>query len=294
VTDRIPGEEIVAQLGGERVALTQAPVLHRVLEALCQRAGLPRPTLFVIPDPEINAFTTGSAPERALVAVNAGLLRHATESELESVLAHELGHVVHGDVQAKTRIALGCLGARVAGRVAGHAIASTIDDDDDLVSGGLKLLAGLAVSLGSDVATSVYTTQRNHEHEFRADAYAAELTGKPWALASLFAKLERAPGSGEMPAELAQLFFTPPRAAFTVSTHPPIAERIRRMTALPSSSPSAPEAGGFCPGCGGRLRRGRCASCPRSRPRSTVCGCCGARGAAERAFCTTCGAARDV
>ena len=295
MNETIPGETLVAHLGGKRVARNDAPAYHGAVSSLCGSGGIHEPALFVIPSPEINAFTTGSGPERALVAVNVGLLRNATESELEAVIAHELGHVVHGDVQAKTRIALGSFGARVAGRVAGGALIGSIDEDDDLLSAGLKLLGGLAVTLAVDAGTAAYTTHRNHEHEFRADAYAAELTGKPWALASLLSKLERAPGTGDMPAELAQLFFTPPLSSvFGISTHPAVDERIARISACESRVEREKAAVGFCARCGERLREGHCVACSPQRKALSACSSCGALLSGEDRFCVKCGEARDV
>ena len=274
----LPGLRVVTQLGGVQVDATRAPALVESVERLCRKAGIAASHTFVVPDHTLNAFTTGSGPDCSLIAVHAGLLRQASPDELDAVVGHEIGHVVHGDVRQKTKIALACVGARVAGRVAGGAVAATIDDDDDLLSAGLKLAAGVALSIAADSATAIYTTRKNFQHEFRADAYAAELTGKPWALAAFLQKIERAGSGGDLPAEVAQLFFSVPvAAAVGVETHPPTVERIERARAVAATVPErdAIQAKGFCPRCGARQTSRVCKACKPERPALRSCPHCG-------------------
>lgn len=287
----LPGLDIVMRLGGQRVDGTRAPALVESVERLCKHAQIPAAHVFVVPDRTLNAFTTGSGRDCSLIAVHAGLLREATSDEIDAVVGHEIGHVVHGDVQHKTRVALACVGAQLAGRVAGHAVAATIDDDDDWLTAGLKLAAGVAVSVGTDLATAAYTTSKNFEHEYRADAYAAGLTGKPWALASLMQKLERQPAGGDLPAELAQLFFSLPMAAMIgVETHPPMEQRIERVSSMPAQVPEAKASRtqGFCPRCGARRTGRACRSCKPERPKLRACPHCGTWLRGEGGSCPAC------
>jgi heat shock protein HtpX len=288
----LPGLDIVNQLGGERVDATHAPALTHAVERLCERAGIPTSHVFVVPDTTVNAFTTGSGRDCSLIAVHAGLLREATPDELDAVVGHEIGHVVHGDVKQKTKIARACLGAHIAGRVAGSAVAATINDDDDWLSAGLKLAAGVAVSLATDTAAALYTTRKNFESEYRADAYAAKLTGKPWAVASLLQKLENQSVGGDLPAELAQLFFSVPTAAMIgVETHPPTEQRIDRVRALRARVPESGAVAirGFCSNCGARRTGGVCRVCKPQRQRLRACPTCGRWLRGEGTSCTECG-----
>ena len=77
---------------------SQAPGLHQMVERLAQKAGLPTPKIYVIPQDSPNAFATGRDPEHAVVAVTQGILRLMNDEELEGVLAHELSHVKHRDI----------------------------------------------------------------------------------------------------------------------------------------------------------------------------------------------------
>jgi len=178
-------------------------------------------------------------------------------------------------------------------------VMSTIDDDDDLLTAGLKVLGGLAVSAGTGIATNLYTTSKNFEAEFRADAFAGRITGKPWALASVFEKMMRPPGNGELPAEMAQLYFTPPLAcAIGVRTHPDSEDRVRRMREMPAEQPEEESAGGveFCAQCGAHAMSGqrRCTECGKAvDPALSVareCPSCAAPREGDAAFCTRCGA----
>lgn len=294
----IPGSDLVRGLGGVRVNATQAPALCGAVTTLCRAADVTASETWVVPSDDLNAFTTGDGPHASLIAVHTELLKCASPHELEAVVGHEIGHIVHGDVQSKTRIALGCMAARVAGSVAGSAVMHTIDDDDDLLTAGLELLGGLVVSAGVDSATNAYTTHRNFDSEFRADAYSAQLTGKSWALASLLEKLATPPGNGDVPAELAQLYFGLPKScAFGVQTHPPIEERIARAQAVPpavAAPVNAAEAQAFCSECGGRPGSESCGCTCGNRPSSAVrgapkCSHCGATRLDASAFCDRCG-----
>src|ERR1700691_2134624 len=84
--------------GAQPVTREQLPRLYAVMERLCQKAGLPMPKLYVIPQPAPNAFATGRNPKHASVAVTAGLMELMNDDELEGVIAHELSHVRNYDI----------------------------------------------------------------------------------------------------------------------------------------------------------------------------------------------------
>src|SRR3989442_5916554 len=88
---------VLASYGAQPVGRQDAPELYSIVEGLANRAGIPMPRLYVIPDPALNAFATGRSPSHAAVAATEGILRALDRDELEGVLAHELSHVINRD-----------------------------------------------------------------------------------------------------------------------------------------------------------------------------------------------------
>src|SRR6266508_1446676 len=93
---------VLAMTHAQEVGPAEAPRLYEMIERLTQRAGLPMPRLYVVPDPSPNAFATGRSPEHAAVAVNQGLLEVLNADEVEGVIAHELAHVKNRDILIST------------------------------------------------------------------------------------------------------------------------------------------------------------------------------------------------
>src|SRR5262249_26301590 len=93
---------VLAPRRAQEIGPAEAPAFYTIVRRLTERAGLPMPRLYVVPDPSPNAFATGRNPEHAAVAVNEGLLNLLNEDEIEGVIAHELSHVKHRDVLIST------------------------------------------------------------------------------------------------------------------------------------------------------------------------------------------------
>jgi heat shock protein HtpX len=236
---------------------TVAPQLFAVLNELAQRAGLARvPGLYYIPSRVNNAFAVGGR-EDAVIGITDGMLRTLSLRELAAVLAHEITHVRHNDIRV---MALADLITRMTQLLA--------------VAGQLLLLVGLplwlaglwdisfvgiALLLLAPTATALLQLALSRTREYHADLGAARLTGDPRGLASALAKLERGPGGW-----LEQVLF-PSRHnpdPSRLRTHPPTAERIRRLLEL------APADGSPLPGTGiaQRLVRAHPPHTPRQRP----------------------------
>jgi heat shock protein HtpX len=222
--------------GAQEVTEAEAPDLHRTIRSLCQRAGLPMPRVCVTPEAAPNAFATGRDPQHAAVAVTEGMLRIATPEELEGVLAHELSHVRHRD------ILISSVAATLAGAI--MVLARMVmwlpmfggrDDEDE--GGGIAGTIILAVL--APVAALLIQMAISRSREFLADEGAAQLTRKPWALASALDKLELAaqqiPMADANPAQ-SHMYIVNPLAGFSFAslfrTHPPTEERIARLRAM--------------------------------------------------------------
>jgi heat shock protein HtpX len=221
------------------VSRAEAPQLYAAVQRLTDRAGLPMPTLHLIPSNQPNAFATGRNPEHAAVAVTEGILEILSPDELEGVLAHELAHVRNRD------ILIASVAATIAGAISfvatmarwGAMFGGSSDDDDN--PGGV--LGVLVASLVAPLAAMIMQMAVSRSREFAADALGAEIAGRPQGLASALRKLEvmsqRVPMKVN-PSAAPMFIVNPLRGAWAqgasrmFSTHPPTEERIRRLNEL--------------------------------------------------------------
>ena len=219
----------------QEVNKNNAPMLYQIVENLSQKANLPMPKVYIVPDDVPNAFATGRNPKHAAVAATQGLLNLLDENEIEGVLAHELSHVKHYDILT------GSIAAVFAGAIAmisNMARYSSRNNNSNNRSNGL--FAVLAVVL-LPIAASVIRFGVSRTREYEADEGAANLTQKPQYLASALAKLEgyaKNYSLNKATSETAHMFiinpFSAQKADFSslFSTHPSTADRIRRLKAL--------------------------------------------------------------
>jgi heat shock protein HtpX len=236
-------DQIVLRMyGAQEVSPAQAPELWSIVRELAQRANLPMPRLYIIPEQAPNAFATGRNPENAAVAVTVGLLDMLDRQELAGVLAHELSHVKHRDTLIMT-IAGSLAGAM--SMIANMAMFSAMfgggfsDDEDD----GANPIGGLLGVLIAPIAASLIQMAISRSREFMADEEGAHLSRHPLARARALSKLEawkqRLPMHAGSPAT-AHLFivnpFTGGGLSNLFSTHPSTQERIERLQAMASAN----------------------------------------------------------
>jgi len=205
-----------------------------IVRNLTQRMGLPMPKLWIIPEDSTNAFATGRNPQHASVAFTSGILQIMDDREIEGVVAHELGHVLHRDILissvAATLAAAITLLARFAFFFEGGG------RRDDREGGGM--FGAIAMMILAPIAAMLIQMAISRSREYDADAASAKYTGTPYALISRLQKLEAY--SQRIPMEAtpstAHLFIMKPRLGLGLgnlfSTHPPTEERIRRLQAM--------------------------------------------------------------
>ena len=214
------------------------PELEGMVQDLALRAQVPLPRLFLIPSEQPNAFATGRNPKHAAVAVTEGLLQHLPPDQVKGVLAHEFAHIKNRDILVSS------IAAMVAGAVS--AIANILQfsllfgggDDED--SGPLGLIGTLATIILAPLAAMLLQLAVSRQREYLADATGAQLLGRAEPLADALETLER--GAEALPMSVnpatASLYAVNPlprRGVATLfMTHPPLAERIRRLRALDS------------------------------------------------------------
>ena len=210
--------------------------LHHIVQRLSQRAGLPMPKVYIIPDASPNAFATGRDPDHAAVAATEGILRLLSEDELAGVVAHELAHVKHRDILissvAATIAAAIMFTAQMARFAAIFGGGGRSSDDRE---GGGNPIALLAMVILAPLAAALIQSAISRSREFAADAGGAEIAGGPYGLVNALRKLGM--GSKRLPLDAnpatAHMFIIKP---FTVqgvlglfSTHPPTEQRIAAL-----------------------------------------------------------------
>lgn len=225
--------------GARAVGPAEAPELHRTVETLSARAGLPKPGVYLIDSEVPNAFATGRSPSKGAVAVTTGIMRLLDRDELAGVIAHELAHIRHRDTLISS------IAATVAGAITMLAemaqwalIFGGLGGSDEDEDGGLAGLAGgLVLIIVAPIAAFLIQMAISRSREFSADAGGARILGDPLPLASALEKLEWAAGRAPMPVNpaSAHLYIVNPLRGGLMGlfrTHPQTAERVARLRAL--------------------------------------------------------------
>jgi heat shock protein HtpX len=207
--------------------------LYEIVEKLTQRAGLPMPALYIIPEQQPNAFATGRNYEHAAVAVTEGLLNLMTDEEIEAVIAHELSHIKHYDML------IGTVAATIAGAIAMLAQFGMFFGGGD--RDRPNIFVTLALMFIMPLVASIIQMTVSRNREFMADEGAARMTGHPEWLQSALQKLDSYAHQVTMPEadpQTAHMFIINPftgkdfsmRELF--STHPSTEARIERLEEL--------------------------------------------------------------
>ncbi|MBA9045457.1 MULTISPECIES: zinc metalloprotease HtpX [Streptomyces] len=222
---------------GRVVEREEYPELHAVVDRLCAMADMPKPTVAVSEMDMPNAFATGRNPDHAVVCVTTGLLRRLEPGELEGVLAHELSHVAHKDVAVITIASF--LGV-VAGLLVRFAFYSQIFGGGRRDQNTAVVFAGvMGVSAAVYAISFLLIRALSRYRELAADRAAAQLTGRPSALASALTKvtgdIARIPTKDLRTAQAINAFyFTPatgkePGIERFFSTHPTLQQRLDQL-----------------------------------------------------------------
>ena len=224
-SDRI----VLAMYGAQVVTAQEAPELYAIVANLAQRAGLPMPRIAIIPEDTPNAFATGRNPDHAVVACTEGLMRLMSRTELEGVLAHELGHVKNRDILIGSMASVLAQAIMFLSRMALYV---TPRDEE----GRANPLAGILIAIFGPLAAILLQMAISRSREYMADAFAAEITGRPDQLASALERLEafnhRIPMHHVEPATAHMMIVNPLSGGGLMSlfsTHPPIQARIERL-----------------------------------------------------------------
>jgi len=220
------------------VSEAEAPELYSIVRTLVQKAGMPMPKVYIIPEETPNAFATGRNPEHAVVAVTQGIMRLLSREELSGVISHELAHIRHRDMLTGTIVATIAGAISMLAQMAQWALlfggGSRRDDDE-----GGNPIAALIMMIVAPIAAMLVQMAISRTREYDADAGGAKIAGNPSGLANALLKLEK--GNQAIPMEdakpaTAHMFIVNPLHGGGLmnlfSTHPPIAERVKRLNEM--------------------------------------------------------------
>jgi len=232
---------VIKMYGGQEVTAQDDPELYGLVQDLAQRAGLPMPKVYVLPQDTPNAFATGRNAEHAAVAVTDGIRRILDKRELAGVLAHELTHVKNRDILVSTIAATLAGAISYIAQMAQWAMIFGGNRDRDEEGGG-GIFGLIVMMIVAPIAAMLIQMAVSRSREYGADEGGAKITGDPLALASALRKLHM--GAQNIPLEVnnatanatAHMFIVNPLTghglASLFSTHPPMEERIARLEAM--------------------------------------------------------------
>ncbi len=216
---------------------SENPTLFRAVRNVIQKAGIPMPKVGIVDSPQPNAFATGRGPDRAVVCATSSILQTLTPDELEAVIAHEIGHVVHRDVLMSSVAATMAGAISYIANIAMFSLWFGGGNSRNRGSPVLLLLAVILVPLG---ATFIQLGMSRGK-EYHADEYGAKLTRNPGglikALEKITSKVQIRPissssGQAPSPATASLWIVNPFRGSSLVhlfSTHPSLPHRIDRL-----------------------------------------------------------------
>jgi heat shock protein HtpX len=239
---------LLGMYNAREVGPQDAPELYGMVRRLAANAGIPMPRVYVIDDPQPNAFATGRDPEHAAVAINTGLMNLCSREEVAGVMAHELAHVKNRDTLIMT------ITATIAGALGMLANFAMFfgGGNRDGEGRGVGPIGGILIMILAPIAAMLVQMAISRTREYVADAEGARISGDPLALASALERLESGvahipnPTAEANPAT-AHLFIVNPLSGASMSslfsTHPAIADRVARLRAMAGNRPTPPARG---------------------------------------------------
>lgn len=226
----------------KEVTPAESPNLHRIVDGLALKAGMPKPKVYVVESGMPNAFATGRNPQHAAVAVTTGILNILSYEEIEGVLAHELAHVKNRDtlISAVAATIAGVI-TMLASMARWAAIFGGFGGRDDDSGGGI--IGFIVMAVLAPIAATLIQLAISRSREYAADAEGARICKKPWALADALEKLEYGNSHFQpsirdvQPKETsAHMFIVNPLKGGAIQslfrTHPVTDERVKRLRAM--------------------------------------------------------------
>jgi heat shock protein HtpX len=232
---------VLAQSQAKALPADAEPQLRNIVETLAIGLGIEPPKIFVIDDTAPNAFATGRDPKHASIAVTKGLLEKLDRTELEGVLAHEMSHVVNRDIRVMllVTVLVGTIALISDGLLRSMQFGGGRRRGRDGGGAGIIAIVAIVLAILTPIIATLIQLAVSRQREYLADASGAMLTRYPPGLASALMKIASDTEALEVANKAtASLYIANPlkdRPAFMdglFNTHPPIAERIKRLEAM--------------------------------------------------------------
>ncbi len=218
--------------GAREIQKRDNPRLWRIVENLSITNGMPMPKVYIIDDSAPNAMATGRDPRHASVAATTGILDMMTDTELEGVMAHEMGHVKNYDIRVSMiAFALVAVVSILADIILRMTFFRDRDDDN---GGSLFFVIGIVAAILTPLIATFIQLAISRQREYLADATGAETTRHPEGLASALEKIGQYGSTMKRQnASTAHLFFANPLKGKSItglfSTHPPVEDRVAKL-----------------------------------------------------------------
>lgn len=217
--------------GAKEIEKKDNPRLWRIVENLAITEGLPMPKVYIMDDPALNAFATGRDPNHSAVCATTGILEALDDSELEGVMAHELGHVKNYDIRV-SMIAFAL--TTVVSLIADFILHMVWFRDNDNNTPAVFYLFGIVAAIIAPLVATMIQLAISRKREYLADATGALTTRYPEGLARALEKIsQQGSATRRSNTSTAHLFFANPLKSGSISglfsTHPPIEERVQRL-----------------------------------------------------------------
>jgi heat shock protein HtpX len=233
------GDKLALRIAGAKIVSDKnAPRIHFLVENLCKVADIPKPKIYISPDPSANAFACGRNPQKASICLNQGLLNLLNENELEGVIAHELAHIKNRDILVMT---VTMVLASVISIVADIGIRLTFfgwggKDNNSSPRSPILVFLYILIILLSPIIAMLIQMSVSRSREYLADATAVVFTRYPEGLINALQKLYQNPvPSRHYSTAMSHFYISPPKKSWSenvaglFSTHPPIEKRIKAL-----------------------------------------------------------------
>jgi len=228
--------------GAKDVQYESAPEVHNLVDNIAIASGLPKPKVYMINDSSMNAFATGRDPKHGVICLTTGIIQRLEKRELEGVIAHEMSHIGNFDTRLMSIVSIlvGSLSLIADWFTRGAFFRRGKRSNNESSISGVIFLLGIVFLMISPLIATLIKLAISRKREYLADSTAAMITRYPRGLADALKKISQDKDVLEAAnSATAHLYISDPvrgnlgnRISSFFDTHPPIAERIRRLEAM--------------------------------------------------------------